>query len=64
MSVILIKPDTACQMLGVSSETLKAWRHRGIGPRYVRVGRCVRYAPEDLDAWRREQTVDPAERTA
>ena len=29
--------------------TLEAWRCRGRGPRYFKVGRSVFYAPTDLD---------------
>jgi hypothetical protein len=37
-----IKPDTA-----------RVWRWRGIGPRFVKIGRTVYYRHEDVDAWRR-----------
>ena len=35
--------------LGISAVTLRAWRHRGIGPAFVRLGRAVRYLKTDLD---------------
>jgi hypothetical protein len=38
----------AAELLGVSPKTLEAWRARGAGPRYTRVGRLVRYRREDL----------------
>jgi excisionase family DNA binding protein len=37
--------------LGVPPATLYAWRHRGIGPRGVRVGRYVRYRWDEVDRW-------------
>jgi hypothetical protein len=34
--------------LAVSVETLRTWRKQNRGPRYRRIGRCVRYAMADL----------------
>ena len=36
-------------LLGLSVATLRAWRHRGQGPRFLRLGRAVRYLPADLE---------------
>lgn len=41
--------------LGVSVATLYDWRHRGVGPHAVRVGKHLRYRWEDVDAWLDEQ---------
>ena len=35
--------------LGLSVATLRAWRLKRKGPRFVRFGRAVRYLPADLD---------------
>ena len=35
--------------LGLKVATLRAWRHKGRGPAYVRLGRAIRYLPDDLD---------------
>ena len=54
---------TECEVakqLGLSVATLRAWRHRGRGPRFVRFGRAVRYLPADLDAFIRASAVDTA----
>lgn len=48
----------AAQHLGLSVATLRAWRHRGKGPRFVRFGRAVRYLRVDLDAFIRACAVD------
>lgn len=45
-------------MLGLSVATLRAWRHRGKGPRFLRLGRSVRYLPSDLDDFVRASAVD------
>jgi excisionase family DNA binding protein len=47
--------DDVATFLGVPVATLYQWRHRGIGPKSRRVGRHVRYMPEDVRAWFEEQ---------
>jgi predicted DNA-binding transcriptional regulator AlpA len=48
----------AAEHLGLSIATLRAWRHRGKGPRFVRFGRAVRYLRVDLEAFIRACAVD------
>lgn len=48
----LLDSEGAAALLGVSRRTLEAWRIRGGGPVYVRLGPgAVRYRPADLAAW-------------
>lgn len=51
----------AGEYIGFKPATLRAWRSRGLGPRYMVCGsRAVRYAYADLDQWLSEQAhVDP-----
>ena len=46
------------ELLGLSVATLRAWRHRGKGPRFLRLGRSVRYLPADLAHFVRASAVD------
>jgi excisionase family DNA binding protein len=41
--------------LKVSVETLRKWRAQGRGPKAVKLGRHLRYRPEDIDQWIKEQ---------
>jgi len=41
----------AAHFLGISSSGLRKWRNKGTGPRYVRLGRLIRYIPADVQAW-------------
>jgi len=50
-SKALLTEAAAADFLGVSIRTMQAWRVRGGGPRYVKMGKPVRYRPVDLDAW-------------
>ena len=45
-------------LLGLSVATLRAWRHRGQGPRFLRLGRAVRYLPADLEDFVRASAVN------
>ena len=55
----LLDQAQAAELLQVSPRTLEGWRCRGGGPRFVRVGRRVRYRLQDLRAWLDERTVGP-----
>jgi len=46
------------EQLGLSVSTLRAWRHRGKGPRFLRPGRSVRYLPSDVNQFVRASAVD------
>ena len=46
------------ELLGLSVATLRAWRHRGKGPRFLRLGRSVRYLPSDLADFVSASAVD------
>lgn len=47
----------AAQLLGLSVRTLQAWRVRGGGPPYVKIGRAVRYQRRALAAFQERHTV-------
>ncbi len=35
----------------VSERTLQRWRLEGVGPKFLKLGRLVRYRKSDLDSW-------------
>jgi predicted DNA-binding transcriptional regulator AlpA len=35
----------------VSQRTLQRWRLEGVGPKFLKLGRLVRYRKSDLDRW-------------
>lgn len=43
--------DDVAEYLGVPIKTLYRWRCQGYGPIGVRIGKHIRYAPEDVIAW-------------
>ena len=42
--------------LGVSRSTLQSWRYAGRGPRFIKLGRLVRYRDVDVEAYLQAQT--------
>ena len=52
----LIDTDDLAKYLGNEVNTCEGWRLKGIGPRYIKVGRLVRYRIEDIDLWLQSQT--------
>jgi predicted DNA-binding transcriptional regulator AlpA len=47
------------ERLGVSPFTVRAWRHKGMGPRFMKMGRAVRYRARDVEAFEQMALVDP-----
>lgn len=43
-----ITPRELARRWGLSVDTLKRWRAQGHGPRWVRIGRQIRYAMKDI----------------
>lgn len=46
----------------IQPQTLRAWRHRGKGPAYLRPGGQIRYRTSDLDAFVEASRVVPGEK--
>lgn len=44
-----IRTEEAAEVLGVKKSTLEAWRCRGGGPTFLKIGKCVRYRTSDLE---------------
>ena len=47
----LLDTPGAAEYIGVQPCTMEAWRSRGGGPKYVKVGRLVKYREADLAAF-------------
>jgi predicted DNA-binding transcriptional regulator AlpA len=48
--------------LGVSRFTVRSWRLKGVGPRFLKMGRAVRYRPEDVREYEQRVLVNPSSR--
>jgi predicted DNA-binding transcriptional regulator AlpA len=56
----LLRERDAARFLSVATATLQDWRHHGRGPRYLKLGKAVRYKLGDLREWLDAQAVEPA----
>jgi predicted DNA-binding transcriptional regulator AlpA len=48
---LLYDENYVAQLLGCTPKALQAWRTRGGGPPFVKLGRLVRYKWSDVSAW-------------
>lgn len=48
---ILYAEEVIAGHLVCGVKTLQAWRHRGGGPAYIKIGRLVRYLGRDVNQW-------------
>ena len=56
----MLDTKEAAVYLRVAAVTLRRWRVEGIGPRYSKRGRFVRYRKVDLDKWLEQHLVGEA----
>jgi predicted DNA-binding transcriptional regulator AlpA len=56
----LVDTRQAAAILGKHAAVLADWRHQGRGPRYVKMGKSVRYRLDELDLWVEANTIDPS----
>lgn len=47
----LLTAEQLAAELEIPLRTIYNWRHRGVGPRSIKVGRHLRYRRADIDAW-------------
>ncbi len=52
-----LNTEGAARYLSLAESTLEKARVTGSGPRYLKLGRAVRYRLCDLDAWMAQRTV-------
>ncbi len=55
----LRSPQEFAEQVHVPVATTYQWSSKGTGPRYIRVGRHVRYRQSDIDAWLNARVVEP-----
>lgn len=59
-----LTPKDLAERLGVPIQTLYKWNSAGTGPRYMSIGRHVRYRLADVVAWENEQYAPGSGRNA
>lgn len=51
----LLTADDVARLLNVSARTVRSWRRSGRLPRPLTIGATIRWRPEAIEAWLREQ---------
>jgi excisionase family DNA binding protein len=52
--------EEVAEVLQMPVRTLERWRHVGSGPRYIAMGRHIRYRWSDVEAWLEAQAAKSA----
>jgi predicted DNA-binding transcriptional regulator AlpA len=47
----LMAPRELGAKLGKSQAALAQWRYLGVGPKFIKIGRNIRYRSSDVEAW-------------
>ena len=53
----LLTQRQASEMLALSERTLERFRVSGLGPKFVRIGRSIRYRHCDVEEWTASRVV-------
>lgn len=53
---LTLSPEEAARRVGLEASTLANYRWSGRGPRYLKLGRTIRYRLVDIERWLDEQT--------
>lgn len=48
---LYLTEEKTSKRINVSKSALRKWRREGTGPRYVKLGRLVRYSVAELENW-------------
>ena len=60
----MLNENEVAAMLSLAPETLRAWRVRGKGPPFAKLGEAIRYDEEDVKAWVEARKVSPESKAA
>jgi predicted DNA-binding transcriptional regulator AlpA len=55
-----LREPATCELTELKKQTLRNWRHKGIGPPYRKVGSAVLYEESEVIAWIESQRVETA----
>jgi len=54
MKDILLTPQALISRWSINNRTLVNWRCEGRGPKYIKLGRRIRYRLEDVEAYEKQ----------
>ena len=53
----LLTTEQLAEFLQIPLTSLYQWRHKGLGPKGIKVGKYIRYRRRDVDAWLDDRTA-------
>lgn len=53
----ILNQEQLAEYLGVSIYTLRTWRNKGEGPKFIRLGRKIAYRTEDIEAYLNRDSI-------
>lgn len=56
-----MSPKEVAEEYGLNENTLRCYRSEGRGPRYLKVGKLVKYRRADVESWLDAQVVETAD---
>ena len=56
--IVTVTESEAARILNVSIGGLRKWRREGTGPRFIKIGRLIRYNLVDISEWLRIHTEE------
>ena len=59
----LLSPPQLAELISCKLRTLEFWRNNGKGPRFIRVGKSIRYRVSSVDSWITQQSNQPVNTT-
>lgn len=57
-NTLAMNESQVAQLASVSIALVRKWRRQGTGPRFLKLGRLIRYRVKDVDAWLDSQVFD------
>ncbi|KRB08058.1 helix-turn-helix domain-containing protein [Lysobacter sp. Root690] len=64
MSTTHLSTEQLAARWGVTVDTIERWRSEGIGPRYIKVTRAIRYRLSDVEAFEEVSVRSPEDTAA
>ncbi len=58
-AVALLSEKEAAKVIDAKPQTMRAWRHRGVGPPYLRLTGKIKYRADDLQKFLEQSRVVP-----